>query len=198
MLIYRSPKGVPFETESDLRDKGSSRTPDILLKCPVGVEFGDEWRVVSWIDSKVWDYLLSLRCLVAEWNCNQFYYSCGCLMHSLFYSHNSISIISPHTKALFGDEGTHLTSVLPQAESYVHRFGPGMILYWFGHAPLSKLGDANGDLVIQGYDLPQKFLWPTGEYCYRDPIALPKTPASQSQPDHQLPESPTYRSEVIS
>lgn len=48
--------GIPFETESDLRDKGSSRTPDILLQCPIGVRFGEEWRVVCWIDSKVGGY----------------------------------------------------------------------------------------------------------------------------------------------
>ena len=58
---------------------------------------------------------------------------------------------------------THRQSVLPQSESYVHRFGPGMILYWFGHAPLSLLGDAKGDLVIAGWKLPDSFLWPTGE-----------------------------------
>jgi len=45
--------GIPFETESTLRDKGSSKTPDVLLKCPIGVLVGDEWRVVQWIDSKV-------------------------------------------------------------------------------------------------------------------------------------------------
>lgn len=64
---------------------------------------------------------------------------------------------------MFGDAGTHKTSVLPQAESYVHRFGPGMILYFFGHAPLSKLGNANGDIVIQAWDLPKQFMWPNGE-----------------------------------
>ena len=45
--------GIPFETESDLRDKGSSKTPDVLLQCPIGVQVGEEWRVVNWIDSKV-------------------------------------------------------------------------------------------------------------------------------------------------
>ena len=78
---------------------------------------------------------------------------------------------NPHVsnKAMYGDEGTHSTSVLPQAESYVHRFGSGMILYWFGHAPLSRLGDANGELVIQGWELPEQFLWPTGELGNRPP-----------------------------
>jgi len=53
--------------------------------------------------------------------------------------------------------------VLSQAKSYVHRFGPGMILYWFGHGPLSKLENADGDLVIVGWKLPETILWPTGE-----------------------------------
>jgi len=45
----------------------------------------------------------------------------------------------------------------------VHRFGPGMILYWFGHGPRSKLQNSNGDLVIVGWQLPETILWPTGE-----------------------------------
>ena len=65
-------------------------------------------------------------------------------------------------KALYGDVDTHQTSVLPQAESYLHRFGPGMIVYWFGHAPLSKLGNVNGDLAIVGWKLPETILWPDG------------------------------------
>ena len=65
-------------------------------------------------------------------------------------------------KALYGDIDTHRT-VLSQAESYVHRFGPGMIVYWFGHAPVSKLENVNGDLVIVGWKLPETILWPTGQ-----------------------------------
>ena len=64
-------------------------------------------------------------------------------------------------KAMFGDFKTHQTSVLPQAESYVHRFGPGLVLYWFGHAPRDRLGDAQGDISIVGWDLPLLFMLPT-------------------------------------
>ena len=46
----------------------------------------------------------------------------------------------------------------------VHRFGPGLVLYWFGHAPLSRLGDSHGDVMVVGGDLPEVFLLPTGEY----------------------------------
>jgi len=66
-------------------------------------------------------------------------------------------------KALFGDVNTHQTSVVPQAESYVHRFGPGLILYWFGHAPLELLDDAHGDIVISSWNFPEPMLFPTGE-----------------------------------
>jgi len=62
---------------------------------------------------------------------------------------------------------THNRSVVPQAESYVHRFGPGMVLYWFGHAPSERLEDAQGDIVIWGWDLPTRFKLPTGEITTR-------------------------------
>lgn len=115
---------VPFESEQALRERGTSRTPDVLLSCPMGVRVtkkdadDDGWRVICWIDSK----------------------------------------------ALFGDVNTHQTSVIPQAESYVHRFGPGLILYWFGCAPVEMLDDAHGDIVISSWKLPEPLLFPTGEF----------------------------------
>lgn len=36
-----------------------------------------------------------------------------------------------------------------------------MVLYWFGHAP--QLDDAQGDITICGWNLPNKLLLPTGE-----------------------------------
>jgi hypothetical protein len=135
--------GIPFETEEQLRKRGTAKTPDVLLSCPVGLKVRKkkspqsfqqspsgvvtgsfekeeeyEWKIVCWIDSK----------------------------------------------ALFGDVETHTNSVLPQVETYVHRFGPGLVIYWFGHAPLSRLGDSHGDVVVVGGDLPDLFLLPTGEY----------------------------------
>ena len=135
--------GIPFETEEQLRKRGTAKTPDVLLSCPIGLKVRKkksphpiqqspsripgmmpekedeyEWKIICWIDSK----------------------------------------------ALFGDIETHTNSVLPQVETYVHRFGPGLVLYWFGHAPLSRLGDGHGDVVVVGGDLPDLFLMPTGEY----------------------------------
>ena len=128
--------GIDFETEEDLREAGTARTPDILLSSPIAIstsssspvmtttEYAEsdssapsDWKIICWIDSK----------------------------------------------ALFGDVHTHNTSVLPQAESYVHRFGPGLILYWFGHAPLDRLDDAGGDLHILGWQLPETMMLATGK-----------------------------------
>ena len=68
---------------------------------------------------------------------------------------------------MYGDVHTH-RQYQDQCDAYIHRFGPGMILYFFGHAPLSLLGDANvanGDLVVTGWQFPDTFLWPDGTIC---------------------------------
>ena len=46
--------GVAFETEEQLRQRGTSRTPDILLSSPVGIRTSpeSEWKMICWIDSK--------------------------------------------------------------------------------------------------------------------------------------------------
>ncbi|KAJ0400386.1 hypothetical protein ATCC90586_011511 [Pythium insidiosum] len=37
------------------------------------------------------------------------------------------------SKAMFGDRHTHETENASQLEGYVNRYGPGMVIYWFGH-----------------------------------------------------------------
>ena len=41
------------------------------------------------------------------------------------------------SKACFGDPGTHNTLLTDQLRTYVHRFGPGAVVYWFGHVQVS-------------------------------------------------------------
>ena len=48
------------------------------------------------------------------------------------------------SKALFGDGETHAASVLPQTQSYVARYGPGLVVYWFG-CEASLLAPGLGD-----------------------------------------------------
>ena len=67
------------------------------------------------------------------------------------------------SKALFGDTETHNKDIIAQGESYLHRFGPGMILYWFGHAPIERLSDCGSDLTICDH-FPMEVMLPTGEF----------------------------------
>ena len=99
LVVALEIKEIPFETEAQLRIKGTARTPDILLSCPVGVKVPTrrnenknkgsknvvlsrennistyEWKIVCWIDSKV-SWLIS---------------GCG-----------SISSVTLHTNPVFG------------------------------------------------------------------------------------------------
>ena len=50
---------------------------------------------------------------------------------------------------------------------YIHRFGPGLVVYWFGHAPPDLLDDAKGDLAICGWALPNEFMLPDGRIIYQ-------------------------------
>ena len=69
--------GIPFETEEQLRERGTSKTPDVLLSTPVAVQVkrpagittntqvdadDDGWRIVCWIDSKVRNSISNFRC----------------------------------------------------------------------------------------------------------------------------------------
>lgn len=90
------------------------------------------------------------------------------------------------SKALFGDVYTHNTSVMPQAESYVHRFGPGMILYWFGHAPTELLA-GDKDICIAD-ELPKSFMLPDGTMVgkgYHDESKPTKVANSEAKKSEQ-------------
>mmetsp|Transcript_8608 Transcript_8608/g.18482 ORF Transcript_8608/g.18482 Transcript_8608/m.18482 type:complete len:400 (-) Transcript_8608:62-1261(-) len=170
---------IPFETEADLRARGTARTPDILLSCPVGLRVRrkdapivqtsttsaaeianiDKGTIISSSvgeNTKQEKKINNLREELRNINYHD----------DEFYEWKIICWID--SKALYGDIETHNNSVLPQVETYVHRFGPGMVLYWFGHAPLSRLGDGHGDVVIYGGDLPDFFLMPTGDFHGRN------------------------------
>jgi len=68
------------------------------------------------------------------------------------------------SKALFGDENTHRNDVVEQAQGYVHRYGPGMILYWFGHAPTEMLweGTLGGKDIVVVSSMPNTRMFPNG------------------------------------
>lgn len=142
---------IPFETEAELRERGTAKTPDILLSCPVGIKVRRR-RSLN-------------RSLFNQGGAAAFPRAESRSAFSLEDDdeHEWKIVCWIDSKALFGDIETHTNNVLPQVEAYVHRFGPGLVLYWFGHAPLSRLGDGHGDVVIVGGDVPDVMMLPTGE-----------------------------------
>jgi CDAN1-interacting nuclease 1 len=112
--------GLQFETEIDLRARGTYKTPDVLLSVPISLG----GRIVRWIDSK----------------------------------------------GKFGDEYFLQKDYTDAVSSYIGRFGPGMVVYWFG--------------FIQDCDSPM--LTDAGVYVVddipRDVVMLPGTLCSSSVP----------------
>ncbi|DBA00498.1 TPA: hypothetical protein N0F65_002741, partial [Lagenidium giganteum] len=106
-------RGLVFESEDVLREKGLAKTPDVRLLLPIGVYDQDgTMHVVHWIDSK----------------------------------------------AMFGDRHVHDTENAGQLQGYVNRFGPGMVIYWFGHvANLSSDSD-----VFITHEFPERIAFPGG------------------------------------
>jgi len=141
--------------------RGTARTPDILLSCPVGIRVrrrnGGSSGNLLYVNSDDEEEESS-----ATKSSSQKRGSTVDLDDDDEYEWKVVCWID--SKALFGDVETHANSVLPQVETYVHRFGPGLVLYWFGHAPSSRLGDGHGDVAIVGGDVPDVLLMPTGEY----------------------------------
>ncbi|OAO14016.1 hypothetical protein AV274_0960 [Blastocystis sp. ATCC 50177/Nand II] len=45
-------RGIPFQTEVQLRLDGLPKTPDIVLDCPILIETAKGWKEVNWIESK--------------------------------------------------------------------------------------------------------------------------------------------------
>ena len=53
------------------------------------------------------------------------------------------------SKAMYGDPVTHRSNI-DQARSYVNRYGPGVVLYWFGAAV-----GGDDDVGIIEYGMPE-------------------------------------------
>ena len=87
-----------------------------------------------------------------------------CKSHILFTKGKFLQIVS--MQAMFGDVHTHHAETLPQAEAFVHRFGPGLIIYWYGHAPIERLSDGYGDISVLAWNAPSCIMLPTGEFCF--------------------------------
>jgi hypothetical protein len=144
---------LPFETERDLRERGASKTPDILFKIPLAIKVPRRRQRVK--DENSQQTLPSTQLQTDRSDPS------GSVPDVGETNELEWKIVQwVDSKAYFGDEYTHRNIVLPQAESYVNRFGPGLILYWFGHAPLTRLDDGGGDICITAWAFPNSCLLP--------------------------------------
>ena len=67
------------------------------------------------------------------------------------------------SKAMFGDEETHVNDVLPQVVSYVNRYGPGLVIYWFGY--VDSIANQDPQITILDH-FPEQILLPDGTCRY--------------------------------
>ena len=93
--------GVAFQSEDEMRDEGRSKTPDIRLIVPIAV-WGPSSQGAGLRDAG--GPGSSRRQHIINWI---------------------------DSKAMFGDPHTHLKENLAQLQGYVHRYGPGMVIYWY-------------------------------------------------------------------
>ncbi|KAG7380332.1 hypothetical protein PHYPSEUDO_007304 [Phytophthora pseudosyringae] len=55
------------------------------------------------------------------------------------------------SKAMFGDRHTHETENASQLQGYVNRYGPGLVIYWFGH--VAQLSSDSDILIADSFPL---------------------------------------------
>eukprot|EP00466_Bigelowiella_natans_P009692 jgi/Bigna1/76389/fgenesh1_pg.41_\ len=102
-------RGIPHQSEDDLKVEGMDKTPDVRLLVPVDISK----QSVTWIDSK----------------------------------------------ASFGDPLSHEKHTQQQIQQYVDRYGPGMIIYWFGF--VEGMETPEGVKLVT--DLPTTTIFPSGQ-----------------------------------
>lgn len=75
------------------------------------------------------------------------------------------------SKALFGDLKTHKKYLNQQLESYHNRFGPGIVIYWFGYLESLKTlkENPNGLIILNGFPEREKLFFLTDETTLEDP-----------------------------
>lgn len=52
------------------------------------------------------------------------------------------------SKALFGDDATHAGYLKDQLLCYWNRFGPGLVIYWFGYLDVIEKSAENNAMII--------------------------------------------------
>ncbi|CAG5866573.1 unnamed protein product [Menidia menidia] len=97
------PMGVNLD-ENQLRTRGYDKTPDIILEVPIG----------KYLYYKCQRFSKMTKLLTAATSVE------GHIVHWI------------ESKASFGDDHSHRTYLDEQFWSYWNRFGPGLVIYWYG------------------------------------------------------------------
>jgi hypothetical protein len=99
-------EGIPFVSEADLRQDGFARTP----VRPRHARFAAARTFASCDAARSQDVRLDVPIAVRG--------------RVVFWI---------DSKASFGDPHVHAEKGMPQFQAYVNRYGPGLVLYWFGY-----------------------------------------------------------------
>jgi hypothetical protein len=95
--------GAVFQHEDDLRESGFRKTPDALFAIPIAIDLQKVFANDPWARKN---------------------------NPALLRRHHVVRWID--SKAMFGNYHTHCVTNKDQLQGYVTRYGPGMVIYWFG------------------------------------------------------------------
>jgi Protein of unknown function TPD sequence-motif len=96
------------------------------------------------------------------------------------------------SKAMFGDPLTHRDNLENQLQGYVNRFGPGLVIYWFGY--VEEIRDWTPADIMIASKLPDEWVFPgdnSSSSLLPTPSALPASSpgasGSAAEGDSALP-----------
>lgn len=118
--------GVAFQSEDEMRDEGRSKTPDIRLIVPVAVSGP---LLLNAGGSEDASSVKSGGSGAGGGSDGSGTTNATPRVGRPSRRQHVINWID--SKAMFGDPHTHVKENLAQLQGYVHRYGPGMVIYWF-------------------------------------------------------------------
>lgn len=114
--------GIAFSGEEELRAQGLPKTPDVKLLVPFAIKLASP---ASDLAADATTTSGDSEWFVVNWI---------------------------ESKASFGDEGSHMRTVQDQLWGYRHRYGPGIVVFWFGFiSDLREKWKSHGVLLLESF-----------------------------------------------